>query len=63
MSLFQLRSIYMGYNAQDGGAHLFNYYKSGTAGIDQLDIDPSNTSKPLYYINAVAVIGYTASLK
>ena len=43
MSLFQLRLIYMGFNAQDGGVHQFNYYKSATPSIDQLDTDPSNT--------------------
>ncbi|XP_067947602.1 zonadhesin-like [Watersipora subatra] len=43
MSLYQLRSIYMGFNAQDGGVHQFNYYKSATVGINTIDIDPSNT--------------------
>ena len=35
----------MGYNAQDGGLHQNNYYKSNTPGIANLDTDPSNTGQ------------------
>lgn len=44
-SRFQIRLIYMGFNAQDGGLHKFNYFKSATAGITKLDIDSSNTGE------------------
>lgn len=35
----------MGFNAKDGGAHEYNYYKSNTAGILNLDSEPSNTGE------------------
>lgn len=57
-SLFQLRSIYMGHNAQDE-VHQFNYYKSGTISIDQLDVDPSNTGTMLEGFSFVLVISDT----
>lgn len=44
----------MGFNAKDGGAHEYNYYKSNTAGILNLDSEPSNTGEHIW----CSVTGY-----